>query len=156
LVLLLRYWRPGTEVVVFDIVPERARHAEALGALAFVEGEGERFDCVVDGVGSQASMRLCAEGVRRGGTIVVYGVPKRGVGLPDVDKLFRKNVRVVFSRLYGRDFSLATAVVLEGVVTAAKLVGTTMDMESAAGFLSSRGWESASHWGKAVVLIGAQ
>lgn len=154
LLALLRHWRPRTALFISDVLPERVRRAEQWGAEPLPAGTDARFDCVVDGVGSAASMRICAERVRRGGTIVVYGVPKSGADFPQADQLFRKNARIVFSRLYDRDFIAAIGVIADGVITASNLVGTRLTIDSAATFLNERGWEDSSHWGKALVLIG--
>jgi L-gulonate 5-dehydrogenase len=154
LLALLRHWRPRTAVFISDVLPERVRRAEQWGAKPLAAGSDDRFDCVVDGVGSATSMRICGERARRGGTIVVYGVPKSGADLPQADQLFRKNARVVFSRLYDRDFKAAIGVIADGVITASNLVGTRLTIDSAAPFLNGRGWADSSHWGKALVLIG--
>ncbi|MHB1501939.1 MAG: zinc-dependent alcohol dehydrogenase [Candidatus Dormibacteria bacterium] len=153
LMVLLRHWRPATAVFVADLVPERATLAAAWGARDVSDLHGAQVDCVVDGVGSPESIQLGVANVRRGGALVVYGVPKSGASLPSADEMFRRNLRVVFTRLYDRDFSAAVGAIRDGVVSAAGVVGTRLTLESAADFLNNADWQRPSHWGKALVIL---
>lgn len=155
LLRLVRHWWPNVPVFVSDPVSQRVDRAVAWGAEPVENLAGRLVECVVDGVGTKPSLEFGLDHVRRGGAVVVYGVPKAGSCLPRVDHMFQRNLRLTFTRLYGRDFTSAIGVLEAGVITAADIVGSRLTMRSAAQFLNQEGWRDRSHWGKALVEIGA-
>ncbi len=108
---------------------------------------------VVDGVGASATLALAADAVRAGGHLIVYGVPKADTLLPPPTGLFRKNVRMTFSRLYPHDFSQALALIADGVITPQDVVSDRLGLEEAAEFLRERRWEAPGRWGKTLIRM---
>lgn len=153
---LLQHWRPNCAVFVSDLMPDRVRRAGAWGAQDLAALGEKHVDCVVDGVGVAASIQVAVRYARRGGSIVVYGVPKSGTALPEADEMFRRNLKLQFVRLYDRDFSAAIGVLSDAILSAAQVVGTKLSLESAAPFLNGRAWQQQSHWGKALVMVGSE
>lgn len=151
---LLQHWRPHTAVFASDLMPDRVRRAATWGAMDLASLGDGLVDCTVDGAGTEASISIAVRHTRRGGTIVVYGVPLAAAGLPDADQMFRRNLRLRFVRLYNRDFSAAIGILTDGVISAAQVVGTRLTLASAAPFLNDRGWRQQSHWGKALIVVG--
>ncbi len=153
LMALLQHWRPNTAVFVSDLMVDRVRRADTWGARDLANLGGSHVDCVVDGVGTMDSIQTAVRHARRGGAIVVYGVPKSGAALPDADQMFRRNLRLMFVRLYDRDFRAAIGILTDGVISASQVVGTRLTLASAASFFNDRGWQQESHWGKALVVV---
>jgi len=86
LLLLVARARQARFILVTDLVQPRLRLASQLGAnqvanagesdwAELVQKENSSFDIVVDGVGTSATLRDAIALARRGGTVVVYGVP---------------------------------------------------------------------------------
>ena len=107
----------ATSVAIADPVGSRMRIALGLGAAELVLGKGAGdYDVVIDGVGTPETMRRAVELTRRGGAIVVYGVPpQERLELP-VQEMFRNNLRLEFTRLYSSDMSEAIAMLQKGEV----------------------------------------
>ena len=110
-------------VVATDLVPGRLDLAVKLGVdqtidvrKGFPREELEKqFDLVIDGVGSEGSVRDGLGACARGGRIVVYGVPGGDVVFP-LRAAFSKDVILATSRLYDADFNLAMRLAAEGKV----------------------------------------
>ncbi len=153
LVRVLRQQWPATTLWVHDTVPERRDRALALGGRDWHPGVGPALDVVVDGVGASDTLALAAESVRAGGHIVVYGVPKADTLLPSPAGLFRKNVRMTFSRLYTHDFAQAMAWVANGVIRPQEVVSDRLALEEAAEFLRERRWNAPARWGKTLIRV---
>jgi 2-desacetyl-2-hydroxyethyl bacteriochlorophyllide A dehydrogenase len=108
-------------VAVTDVQADRlelaAAHGadETLDARQPLDGTARRFDVVVDGVATEASVRDAIAACGRGGRVVVYGVPGGDVSFP-LREAFVHDVRLITSRLYGADFTLAQRLVSEGRV----------------------------------------
>jgi 2-desacetyl-2-hydroxyethyl bacteriochlorophyllide A dehydrogenase len=110
-------------VVVTDILPERLALAAKLGAdrcldvrKGFPGNELEKqFDIVIDGVGSEESVRDAVLACARGGRIAVYGVPQGDIVLA-LKVAFSKDIALATSRLYDADFSLAIRLIDDGRV----------------------------------------
>ena len=110
-------------VVVTDVVSQRLALAAKLGAdrvidvsNAFPTQELEKqFDIVIDGVGSEKTVRDAVVASARGGRIVVYGVPQGDISFA-LKSAFSKDITLATSRLYGADFSLAIQLIADGRV----------------------------------------
>lgn len=149
----LNYQWPGVEISVYDTVEQHVEHAEGFGAARLMDTDRGTFDLVIDGVGSTASLDLASMAVRQGGRLVVYGVPKAGVNIPNADVLFRKNIHVVLSRLYSHDFSRAVQWAAEGVITPHDVVSDWLSLPEAAAFLQEEHWKRPERWGKTLVRV---
>ena len=150
--VLAHYW-PATDLCVYDVVEDRLNRAVAIGANPWHPHSNESVDVVIDGVGTDESFEMAASSVANGGHLVVYGVPKPGCRIPRADWLFRKNVRVSFSRLYTHEFRHSAQWLADGVVPAVGIVSDNLSLEEAAVFLREQRWKSPARWGKAVVTL---
>jgi len=110
-------------VAVTDLVPEKLALASSLGVDETIDvREGfpgdrmeKRFDLVIDGVGNEASVRDALLACRRGGRIVVYGVPSGDITFA-LRGAFAKDVSLMTSRLYDSSFDEAIRLVASGAV----------------------------------------
>jgi L-iditol 2-dehydrogenase len=110
-------------VAVTDILPEKLEIARNLGVDEAIDArEGlfparieKQFDVVIDGVANEASVRDALVACRRGGRIVVYGVPPGDITFP-LKVAFSKDVALLTSRLYDADFGDAIRLVASGAV----------------------------------------
>ncbi|MCX6625519.1 MAG: zinc-binding dehydrogenase [Acidobacteria bacterium] len=114
----------AAHIAVTDVVPDRLELARRFGADStydasqpFPTAELEKkFDLIIDGVGTEETVRNALTASARGARIVVYGVPAGDIVFP-LRVAFSKDVRLITSRLYDADFDLATLLVAEGRVT---------------------------------------
>ncbi len=107
----------ATYVAITDPVGSRMRIALGLGGSELVLGKGTgEYDVVIDGVGTPETMQRAVELTRRGGAIVVYGVPRQERSELPVQEMFRNNLRLGFARLYPSDLSEAIAMLQKGDV----------------------------------------
>ncbi|MCC7499022.1 MAG: zinc-binding dehydrogenase [Bryobacterales bacterium] len=112
----------AAHIAVTDLVEERLELARRFGADATYKadtsltGELEKqFDVIVDGVGTEDTVRNALTASARGARIVVYGVPSGDIVFP-LRVAFSKDVRLITSRLYNADFEVAVQLVAEGRV----------------------------------------
>ena len=81
-VLLLRLWSPA-EIAVLGRRPEQAGLAAAAGASSFaVSGEPAGYDLAIEAAGATAAVGTVLTGVRRGGTVLLVGLPPHGETVP--------------------------------------------------------------------------
>lgn len=128
----------ASRVVVTDIVPAKLELARKLGvdeALdvreSFLAQHFEKqFDVVIDGLGTEQSVRDGLTACARGGRIVVYGVPSGDVTFP-LKAAFSKDVALATSRLYDADFELATELAASGRVRVKELITHRVSLEQA-------------------------
>jgi 2-desacetyl-2-hydroxyethyl bacteriochlorophyllide A dehydrogenase len=107
----------ASDVAIADPVGSRMRIALGLGGseLALGTGTGE-YDVVIDGVGAPETIQRAVELTRKGGAIVVYGVPQlERFDLP-IQEMFRNNLLLGFARLYPADMSEAITMLQKGDV----------------------------------------
>ncbi|MFN8449114.1 MAG: alcohol dehydrogenase catalytic domain-containing protein [Anaerolineae bacterium] len=110
LMLQMAFVAGASRVAIYDPVASRMAVARQLGAEDLLPDDpANEFDVVIDGIGKPETFALCVKMARRGGTIAVYGVPSQEQpALPMLD-MFRKDLRVAFTRLYPADFDEAIA-----------------------------------------------
>lgn len=91
-VMLLRLWSPA-QLAVLGLRPEQAELAQAAGATSFgladsdVGGPADDagpdgFDLVVEAAGATAAVQAAVTRVRRGGTVLLIGLPPHGETVP--------------------------------------------------------------------------
>jgi threonine dehydrogenase-like Zn-dependent dehydrogenase len=91
-VLLLRLWSPA-QIAVLGLRGEQAGLAAAAGATSFGLADSEAggpaddagpegFDLVVEAAGAVAAVQLAVTRVRRGGTVLLIGLPPHGDTVP--------------------------------------------------------------------------
>jgi 2-desacetyl-2-hydroxyethyl bacteriochlorophyllide A dehydrogenase len=108
LALQMAFLHGATHVSVSDPVAARMDVARKLGAAPLrPEEDAGQFDAVIDGVGTPETLALCVRLARRGGSIAVYGVPAQEQPTVPVLEMFRKDLRLTFTRLYPADFTEA-------------------------------------------------
>jgi len=116
-------------VAVTDIVPDKLAKATELGVdetLDVREGLApekieKKYDLVIDGIGTEASVRDALVACRRGGRIVVYGVPAGDITFP-LRVAFSKDVSLMTSRLYDASFDEAMSLVASGAVKTTDII----------------------------------
>jgi 2-desacetyl-2-hydroxyethyl bacteriochlorophyllide A dehydrogenase len=108
LMLQMAFVCGAARVAITDPVASRMAVARRLGAVDLLPDEsGAQYDVVIDGVGTPETFAVCVKLARRGGSIAVYGVPSQEQpALPMLD-MFRKDLRIAFTRLYPGDFDEA-------------------------------------------------
>jgi L-iditol 2-dehydrogenase len=76
---LAALWSPG-EIVMLGRRPEQAGLATAVGATLFTTDDGvaEGFDLVIEAAGAVEAMRLAVTAARRGGRVLLLGLPAAG------------------------------------------------------------------------------
>ncbi len=109
----------AAHVAVTDVLPDRLELARRFGANATYDANAafpaeleKQFDVIVDGVGTETTVRNALTASARGARIVVYGVPAGDIVFP-LRVAFSKDVRLITSRLYDADFELAAQLVAE-------------------------------------------
>ncbi len=81
-VLLLRLWSPA-EIAVLGQRAGQAGLAAAAGASSFaVSGPQDGFDLAIEAAGSTSAVRAALAAVRRGGTVLLLGLPPHGQTVP--------------------------------------------------------------------------
>ena len=121
-----RAWGCGP-VLAIDRLPSRLKICEGLGADAVVNNAEDSavdrgaelcpdgFDVVMDMVGRQETLSDAAALAKRGGTIVPVALPHQAIQF-DFEPVYRKELRIVSSRLYNQDFEVALALIASGDV----------------------------------------
>ncbi|MBI5667786.1 MAG: alcohol dehydrogenase catalytic domain-containing protein [Chloroflexi bacterium] len=104
----------GASVAVTDPISSRMQVARQLGADGLDTMNAGQFDAVIDGVGTPETLALAVRLARRGGSIAVYGVPSQEQAVLPMLDMFRKDLRVAFSRLYPADFTEAIDLLCSG------------------------------------------
>ncbi len=74
----------------------------------------DRFHTVIDGVGREDTVASGIELGAKGGSVVIYGVPKLEPTPVPLFNLFKKDMRLITSRLYQRSFQKAIELLSEG------------------------------------------
>ena len=123
---IARAWGCGP-IFAIDRISERLAISKSLGAdsvlnirnaeavLTGREVCPDGFDVVMDMVGRGETQADAAALARRGGTIVPVALPHGSIEF-DFEPLYRKELRIVGSRLYDGDFERALALIAAGDV----------------------------------------
>ncbi|HEX9067105.1 MAG TPA: alcohol dehydrogenase catalytic domain-containing protein [Streptosporangiaceae bacterium] len=81
-VMLLRLWSPA-EIAMLGQRPAQAELARAAGASSFsVDGQPAGYDLAIEAAGATAAVRTALGAVRRGGTVLLVGLPPHGQTVP--------------------------------------------------------------------------
>ena len=132
----------GCHVLVVDVVAQRLRVAEALGATA-LQGDvlslreaigratnGEMADVVFEATGNPGCTRMTTELVGHGGRIVLIGWNQGPVEV-DTVTLMRKEVDVLGSRCSCNAFGAATQLLADGVIAVDVMITHRYSMDDA-------------------------
>ena len=114
LLMSLALLHRSVAVHVRDVNPDRVAFAEQLGAIAAAPDQDERFDLVVDTVGSPASVEVALGSLDIGGTLLLLGLDSRPLAVT-AQTLVRRQAVVRGSLTYDHpaDFEAAIRIVAE-------------------------------------------
>ncbi len=141
-------------VTGLDIVDHRLTLSRSLGATCVVHcgrtdpiaavrthTAGTMADLVVEAVGKAETINLCADLVRGGGDVAIFGVPKRERVPMKLEHFMRQNARLITSVFAQREpglrsFRLALALISSGRVDPTPLISHRLPLaEAARGFV---------------------
>lgn len=128
----------GARVFITDLVPAKVALAEELGAARavkvaddnrFVTSDGGVFDCAFDCVGYNATLAQAMTSIKKGGTVVLVGVPVKPIELDPVAVLLGER-RLIGSYIYTNDeFATALELILSGQVKVEPLITASYSLE---------------------------
>jgi len=129
----------GARAFVTDLVPAKVALAVELGAIAadrdpddpsrFAPAVGEAFDCAFDCVGFNTTMAQALTSVRKGGTVVLVGVPIEPIKLDPLTVLLGER-RLIGSYIYRNDeFAIALDLILRQDVKIEPLITASYSLE---------------------------
>lgn len=133
----------ATDVLVTDVVSEKLEFAEERGADRAIDvGEtdlasaveeatdGVGADVVIEASGAEPSIRSTLDGVRRGGTIVLVGLPSEAEVPLDVIDVIDNELDVHGSFRYENTYPAAVSLLADGVVDVEGIIDFEADLES--------------------------
>lgn len=99
LAYLLKTFYPNLSLFLYDIKPEAVRWAEAFANVEILESvPNEMFHLALDCTGSQQGLFDCIRSLRRGGTLLLYGMPPADAALPlNAHELFARELSLAAS-----------------------------------------------------------
>jgi 2-desacetyl-2-hydroxyethyl bacteriochlorophyllide A dehydrogenase len=119
----------AARVAVVDTNEDRLRHASRMGfvdaavRVGDLAGAGSGFDKAVDATGAPPAIAQCLESVRRGGTVMVFGVAPAGAQIPiEPFRIYNEEITIVGSMAVLDSYGRAIQTVASGVVDASALV----------------------------------
>jgi len=119
--------RGAAHVTVVERQPARTELAEACGAdrtLAHLDDlEADRYDVVIDATGAIPVMERAVDFARRGGTVLLFGVPPAGAKMElEGFKVFEKGLTILSSFTSLRNSYQAVALLQSGQVDVRRLI----------------------------------
>ena len=133
LLMCLAMARRGVLVYADDLNQERVAFAATIGASGLpVDEDGQRFDLVVDTVGTPASIERALGRVEIGGTLLVLGLDSRPFEM-SAQTLVRRQLVIRGSLTYDHpiDFLAAVELVQAGRVSPGRIVSSGFALEQA-------------------------
>jgi L-idonate 5-dehydrogenase len=132
------------EIAVGDIAAAPLAYASRLGASAALDisagpdvlaahAKAAPVDIVFECSGSPAGLASAVATVKRGGTIVQIGSSPPGQIPFPANAVMAKEITLLGSFRFGRDFDTAVALIADGSIDVAALVSATRDLDDAAG-----------------------
>lgn len=127
LLLQVALARGAVDVTMLERQPARGALAERYGAHRWVQDldalPADTYDVVIDASGAIPLMQRSVSLVRHGGTVLLFGVPPRGVDLPlDAFAIFEKGLTIRSSYTSRRNSYQALALLQSGDVKVDDLV----------------------------------
>lgn len=140
----------GIAVSVSDMNGDRVAFAEALGAR--VTKDDERFELVVDTVGSPASVEAALDRLEVGGTILVLGLDNRPLSI-SAQALVRRQATLLGSLTYDHpgDFASTVALIGDGRLTPGRVVTDEYALDDAQAAFERSPMTAGKSW----IRIGA-
>lgn len=122
----------GTSVEMVDINADRMAFAVSLGARQLDIGHDQRFDLVVDTVGSPASVETALGSIAVGGTLLILGLDGRPLGLT-AQVIVRRQLVIRGSLTYDhpQDFATTVAAISDGRLAPSRIVAHEYPLEDA-------------------------
>ncbi len=127
--------RGASRVTVVERQPARAELAEAYGAervlLELDELESEGYDVVIEATGVIPVMARSIDFARRGGRVLLFGVPPRGAMMAlEAFEIFRKGLTVLSSFTSVRNSYQAIALLQSGQVEVSGLISHRLPLKA--------------------------
>jgi 2-desacetyl-2-hydroxyethyl bacteriochlorophyllide A dehydrogenase len=130
----------GASVSVTDLVPEKVALAVELGGQRaethpsetgrLIPAGGNAFDCVFDCVGHNATLDVAMKSVKKGGTVVLVGVPVEPIKLDPVAVLLGER-RLIGSYIYtNEEFDTALELILRREILVEPLITASYPLAS--------------------------
>jgi threonine dehydrogenase-like Zn-dependent dehydrogenase len=133
------------KVIGFEVDRERGAMARNLGISTVIdpssgvwldelrsETEGRGVDAAIDAVAVPAASRTAVDAVRRGGRVVIFGIPPHGAKLElDTERLVKSELTVMGSFIDRFTFPRAIDMLRKGAIDVAPLVTETYALEDA-------------------------
>ena len=124
----------AARITVLEINPGRAELARQLGAdhvvHSFDELRPDTYDIVIDATGAIPVMNRTIEFVRKGGTVLLFGVPPSGRNLEvEAFKIFQKGLTVLSSFTSVRNSFQAVDLLQSGQVRVESLISHRLPLE---------------------------
>ena len=124
----------AARITVLEINPGRAELARQLGAdhvvHSFDELQPDTYDIVIDATGAILVMNRTIDFARKGGTVLLFGVPPSGRNLEvEAFKIFQKGLTVLSSFTSVRNSFQAVDLLRSGQVRVASLISHRLPLE---------------------------
>ncbi len=124
----------AAQITVLEINPGRAELASELGAdrvvASFEQLQSDTYDIVIDATGAIPVMNRTIDYVRKGGTVLLFGVPPSGRNLEmEGFKIFQKGLTVLSSFTSVRNSFQAVDLLQSGQVKVDSLISHRLSLE---------------------------
>src|ERR1051325_11777275 len=124
----------GAQITVLEINPGRADLALQLGAdrvvASFDELQPDTYDIVIDATGAIPVMNRTIDYVRKGGTVLLFGVPPSGKNIEmEGFKIFQKGLRILSSFTSVRNSFQAVDLLQSGQVRVDSLISHRLPLQ---------------------------
>jgi threonine dehydrogenase-like Zn-dependent dehydrogenase len=133
LLMTLALLERGTDVSAHDVNADRVAFAQRRGARPVAdEGDGQRFDLVVDTVGSPTSIKAALEHLEVGGTLLLLGLDSRPLEIT-AQALVRRQAVVRGSLTYDHpgDFETTVGLIGQGRFAPGRIVSDEYPLDEA-------------------------
>lgn len=119
----------ASSVSIVDINEDRVERARSFGCEAASEitglrgGSGAGFDSVIEATGTSRAAETAVNAVRRGGTMMVFGVAPAGETIPiEPFRIYNEEITIIGSMAVLASYGRAVAAVADGFVDAERMV----------------------------------
>lgn len=99
------------EICLYDITPEPLHWLEKLDIERVEKPQSDQYHLIIECSGSPGGLNMAFNLVRKGGTVLIYGVPIQDLALPITPhQLFMREITVLTSFAGATDLTIATAI----------------------------------------------
>jgi len=118
------------DVTVFDVIPFRLNVAQRIGAKSIVDAKeknvfeqyNNRFDVVFETAGSRVTTHNTVNLVKRGGKIILVGMPSQDEVALNINRMISKEIRISTIFRYANMYPRALSLVSEGKIELKPLI----------------------------------